>query len=324
MAKYFQIWPSFWRGDRRQWADDQKLLALYLLSCEHRSLEGYYFLPKGYIIADLPGWEMPKVDQHFGALIACGFCCYDENAQVVFVIKALEHDAPKGDRRVRGAVNALRAVPASTLWPAFLAACATHAPDLSKALAEAGEQPGDTPSEPYPPSDSQTTDTPSEGLLYARAPISISNSISNSIDDDARDARKSKIDEVCSMLRSDLPFLRFDEMSVLRLIERGERSALAPLDLAVSTVALARRYQRDGTLRVTDVEPLMNSILERRETNAAAQLAVAGARAVAEAEGRSRPSSRQSAAEEEIARMEKLRGELKAREAAEQIERRAA
>lgn len=318
MAKYFQIWPSFWRGDRRRWSDDQKLLALYLLCCEHRSLEGYYFLPKGYIIADLPGWDMSKVDRLLGALVACGFCSYDEDAQVVFVVKALEHDAPKGPRRVTGAVKALRAVPASTLWPAFLEACATHAPELAEALAEVPDQSTDTPSEPYLPVGDGLVDTPSEAPPYARAhnSITISNNNSTSNDDEARDARQTKVDEVFALLKSDVPFLGFDEMSVLRLIERGERSGLAPLDLASATIALARRYERDGTLRTSSVESLMGSILDRRETSAAARLAAAGARAVAEAEGRSRPPRRPSAAEE-IARREKAAEEQLAREAAE-------
>lgn len=316
MAKYFQIWPSFWRGDRRRWSDDQKLLALYLLCCEHRSLEGYYFLPKGYIIADLPGWEMSKVDRLLGALVACGFCSYDEDAQVVFVVKALEHDAPKGPRRVTGAVKALRAVPASTLWPAFLEACATHAPELAEALAEVPDQSTDTPSEPYLPVGDELVDTPSEGHLYARAhnSIIISNNNSSSNDDETRDARQAKINEVCALLKSDVPFLGFDELSVLRLIERGERSDLAPLDLATSAIALARRYERDGTLRTSSVESLMRSILDRRETSASAQLAAAGARAVAEAEGRAPRSVRRASAEARAAERDRKAAELREQE----------
>jgi hypothetical protein len=178
MAKYFQVWPSFWRGDRRAWPDDQKLLALYLLTCEHRSLEGYYYLPKGYIIADLRGWDIDQVDRNLAALETAGFCAYDPDAEVVFVIKALEHDAPRGDRRVKGAVTAVRSVPESVLWPQFVQACAAHAPELFHQLGEGTPPPPDTPSKPHADGIRDSLDTPSLGHPYAGARSSSSSSSS--------------------------------------------------------------------------------------------------------------------------------------------------
>ena len=50
---YWRVTPAFW-GDEKVagWNDDTRLLALYLLTCEHRTLEGLFRLPKGYIMAD--------------------------------------------------------------------------------------------------------------------------------------------------------------------------------------------------------------------------------------------------------------------------------
>ena len=48
---YFRVSPAIWRA--RTWTDDMRLLACYLLTSPHRTLEGLFILPKGYICADL-------------------------------------------------------------------------------------------------------------------------------------------------------------------------------------------------------------------------------------------------------------------------------
>jgi hypothetical protein len=123
--------------------DDQgKILALYLLTCEHRNLEGLFRLPYAYIQADL-AWDEATVRDEMGRLIDLGFIAYDEAARVVFLPKALKYHEPKAPKQVQGAVNALQQVPDTVLWPLFQEAAAAFAPALSTAIGT----PLETPSE---------------------------------------------------------------------------------------------------------------------------------------------------------------------------------
>lgn len=133
MAKYYPVWPKYWRGDRRRWDDQEKLLGLYLLTCEHRNLEGLYYLPRTYIAADL-AWSPATVDRALATMIDAGFCAYDDDAEVVLVPRALAHQAPRTEKQITGARRSLEAVPTTALWDAFLEACESHAPALSDAI----------------------------------------------------------------------------------------------------------------------------------------------------------------------------------------------
>lgn len=133
MAKYYRVAPMYWKGDRRHWNDREKLLALYLLTCEHRNLEGFYYLPKGYIATDLK-WPEKAVDTLVASLQDKGFLRYDADAEVVLVVAALAHQAPSTEKQIAGAVAALRQVPSSCLRDDFLKACETHAPSLANAI----------------------------------------------------------------------------------------------------------------------------------------------------------------------------------------------
>jgi hypothetical protein len=114
--------------------DDQgKVLALYLLTCEHRNLEGLYRLPYAYIQADL-AWSDQAVRDGMDRLIEDGFINYDPAARVVFLPKALKYHEPKSAKQVQGAINALQQVPDTALWHAFTEAAATFAPALFASL----------------------------------------------------------------------------------------------------------------------------------------------------------------------------------------------
>ena len=44
---YFRVSPAIWRAGT--WTDDMRVLACYLLTSPHRTLEGLFILPQGYI-----------------------------------------------------------------------------------------------------------------------------------------------------------------------------------------------------------------------------------------------------------------------------------
>lgn len=134
MARYYPVSPLFWTDPKaRRWSDATKLLAAYVLTCEHRNLEGLYRLPLSYVGADL-GWPAAKVTKALEQLIADEFLMYDPEAEVVFVCNSLKYQAPKTERQIKGAVNALSEVPPNALEEPFRNAVQTYAPELLECL----------------------------------------------------------------------------------------------------------------------------------------------------------------------------------------------
>lgn len=143
MARYYPISPLFWSDSEvRVWGPEEKLLALYLLTCEHRNLEGLYRLPLPYIEADL-SWDNGDLTDSMARLEADGFLAYDEESQVILIRKALKYHQPQSAKQIQGAINALQAVPDNRLWSEFLDAAKLYAPALYKRI----QYPSDTHSE---------------------------------------------------------------------------------------------------------------------------------------------------------------------------------
>lgn len=134
MARYYPVSPLFWSDTEvLKWDGPTRLLSLYLLTCEHRNLEGLFRLPYAYIQADLE-WTPAEVDKGMDRLKKSGFIQYDEDAKVVLICNALKYHEPRSKNQIQGAINVLQQVPDSTLWEPFTKACRTYAPTLSEAL----------------------------------------------------------------------------------------------------------------------------------------------------------------------------------------------
>lgn len=141
MASYYPVSPMFWRDEEvRAWLaaglDRTVLLALYLLTCRHRNLEGLYLLPWGWVETDL-GWEADCVGEQAARLMDARFIEYDEGPEVVFVRNALKYQQPKSKPQLKGAINALREVPPNALLPALTEVARDHAPELHKEIRKA-------------------------------------------------------------------------------------------------------------------------------------------------------------------------------------------
>jgi hypothetical protein len=141
MASYYPISPMFWKDEKvRVWLaaehDRTVLLALYLLTCRHRNLEGLYLLPWGYAETDL-GWEADCVAEQSARLLDEGFIEYDTAAEVVFVRNALKYQAPKSPTQLKGAINALKEVPPTPLLGSLSEVAKKHAPELRKEIRKA-------------------------------------------------------------------------------------------------------------------------------------------------------------------------------------------
>jgi hypothetical protein len=129
---YSRISARFWI-DTKNWGDRNQLVALYLLTNAHRTMEGLYHLPLGYLCADL-SLSPKQATAALEVIERYGLVSYDDINEVVFIRKALKHGAPKTGNHIKGAIRRLKAVPPSPLWNAFLMACECHANDLAAAV----------------------------------------------------------------------------------------------------------------------------------------------------------------------------------------------
>jgi hypothetical protein len=158
MAKYQRVSPRFWQDPKvRRWGDQQKLLGQYFLTCPHRTTEGLFWLPRGYVAQDL-GWGIDTVFAVLASLIEAGFVAYDDASETVFLCKALKYEAPAGPKQIQGAITRLADVPPTPLFAQLRDAAAKYAPEFCKALDGALEHgelrhhrgPTDTPPKGYP------------------------------------------------------------------------------------------------------------------------------------------------------------------------------
>lgn len=135
MAKFASVSPEFWTDTTvGGWSDSQKLLALYLLTCPHRNLQGLYRLSVRYAADDL-GWSTQRTKRALEELVEDGFAEYDWKAKVVLLPKALRYYQPKTRPQLTGALQALAKVPDTPLKQRFTDLAREHgAADLLNAL----------------------------------------------------------------------------------------------------------------------------------------------------------------------------------------------
>jgi len=144
---YYRIGPSLLRGFQ---VDDERIMATYLLTCEHRTTEGLFLLPLGYISADL-GWSDKRTRKAFDAVVASGLVRYDYDARVCLIVKALKWQAPANPNQIKAALKKLVPLPDTDLFDGILAAANEHAEKLSEALVKAFPQRFSEPlKEPFP------------------------------------------------------------------------------------------------------------------------------------------------------------------------------
>lgn len=134
--RYYRVSPRFWtRAEQRGWSDDHKILALYLLTCPHRTTEGIYRLPAKYAQADLE-WSAERFTKRLAELSADGFCMYDEDAQVVLIMGAMKYQATSNDNMAKAAVKRLAELPNTPLTSEFKRLAERFDERLAKRLPE--------------------------------------------------------------------------------------------------------------------------------------------------------------------------------------------
>lgn len=147
MAKYWRVSPRFWYQSHL--SDDAKLLALYMLTCEHRELEGLFRLPKEYICADL-GWSAKRLAKPFRELLVDEFIDYDDAVGVVLIHKALKYQRPENPNQEKHALDALEALPRTALFAGLLSSAERFAKRFAERLHERFGEPFGKPPTPTP------------------------------------------------------------------------------------------------------------------------------------------------------------------------------
>jgi hypothetical protein len=127
--------PTFWRDKKvRRFGYNAKLLAIYLLTAQERAQEGFYWLPLPHLLGDL-NWSLEDFKAALAELVEADFADYDDEAEVVFIARALKYHPPAGPAQIKGAVKRVAETQKSPrLFARLLASAEQRAPDFHTAL----------------------------------------------------------------------------------------------------------------------------------------------------------------------------------------------
>jgi hypothetical protein len=140
---YNTVDVSFWDDEKvRGWGEDARILGIYLLTCSHRTAEGFYRLPATVAVDDLQ-WTRERWDAALAELTRTDFCDYDDGPRLVLIRKALKYHAPiRGAKSIKGALNVLDNVKGSPrLFGKFLAAADKYEDDFAAGIRREYELP---------------------------------------------------------------------------------------------------------------------------------------------------------------------------------------
>ena len=136
MSKYFRVSPKFWSDPEvLAWSDDGRLLALYFLTCPHRTTEGLFRLPKEYAQSDL-NWTRERFGKGLAELLETGFLHYDEQTQIVLIPNALKYQAPENENQAKAAWARIEDLPSSPLTSMFKGLAERYALRLAELFPE--------------------------------------------------------------------------------------------------------------------------------------------------------------------------------------------
>lgn len=124
--RYYRVCPRFWKDERvLSWSDDQKLLALHILTSPHRNPEGIFNLPLSYIAADMK-WTRSKVQKAIDRLIADGFILFDHKTELMLIRNALKYQVPENPNQAESVMRRVKELPSSPLLQEFLELANQH------------------------------------------------------------------------------------------------------------------------------------------------------------------------------------------------------
>jgi hypothetical protein len=124
MRDYGKVHSAFWSSeDTRSLHDDGRMLALYLLTCQHNTIAGVFRIPDGYACDDLQ-WSSERVQEGFEELFQKGFANRCETSKWVWIYKFLKWNAPENPNQQKAVAKIAAQVPDSCGWkPEFMRVC---------------------------------------------------------------------------------------------------------------------------------------------------------------------------------------------------------
>lgn len=126
VPKYFRVSGRFWFDERAaKWPDDLKLFALYLLTNQHRTMEGIFVLPVPYMAADLR-WPTKKIDQMMTALRDEEFISYDSDTNTILIRNALKYQSPENPNQSEACLRRIKELPKSAIIRQFQMVARKH------------------------------------------------------------------------------------------------------------------------------------------------------------------------------------------------------
>ncbi|WP_353096189.1 hypothetical protein [Tissierella praeacuta] len=112
---FTKIDELIWTDEKyKSLSDDGKFLFLYVLSCPHRNILGFYFLPIPYGSFDL-GWENERFTKGLKELLSNGFINYNFNTNIIFIKNFLKYNPLENPNQVKGAIKALQVLPTNSI-----------------------------------------------------------------------------------------------------------------------------------------------------------------------------------------------------------------
>lgn len=108
---YGKVHATFWSSETTgDLSDAARLLALYLMTCPHRTIAGVFRLPMGYAAEDLR-WGSERVSEGFRELSESGFATYCERTKWVWVVKHLDWNPPENPNQVKACAKVAASIP---------------------------------------------------------------------------------------------------------------------------------------------------------------------------------------------------------------------
>lgn len=111
MRDFTKVSSMVWQSSRfMSGSDEERLLYLYFLTCEHQNSAGAYRLPDGYACTDLK-WPAEKYVRAREGLISADLIGFDEAECIMVVKRWFRHNPPMNDKHLKGILNVLRKLP---------------------------------------------------------------------------------------------------------------------------------------------------------------------------------------------------------------------
>ncbi|MFW6121794.1 MAG: hypothetical protein ACOC80_12995 [Petrotogales bacterium] len=133
-GRYVKIATKFWSDEKTIEIDpNSKLLYIYILSCPHSNMAGYYRLPKPYIKADLNLTDK-QLNKAFDELLSKGLIKYCEKSSVILIPNYYKYNSIQNPKQAIGAANRTSELPKNSLVEDYKQAVKAHADSYEEQL----------------------------------------------------------------------------------------------------------------------------------------------------------------------------------------------